>query len=153
MQFDTKIAIVIDEQLAVWQKANVTAFLISGIAGTDPELVGEPYIDGSGNRYLPMCRQPIMVYAADRPGSAAHTNERWRARSTGSPSSRTTCWRHNTTRPTAPPSPSSLRASSTSPASLSTPTERPLTRCSTGCARIPDPAHARRSGPCGWLHR
>jgi len=68
MQFDTKIAIVIDEQLAVWQKANVTAFLISGIAGTDPELVGEPYIDGSGNRYLPMCRQPIMVYAADRPG-------------------------------------------------------------------------------------
>jgi len=68
MQFDTKIAIVIDKELAVWQKANVTAFLISGVAGTDPELVGEPYVDGSGNRYLPMCRQPIMVYAADRPG-------------------------------------------------------------------------------------
>jgi hypothetical protein len=42
--------------------------LISGIAGTDPSLVGEPYVDGSGNRYLPMCRQPIMVYAADHPG-------------------------------------------------------------------------------------
>ena len=68
MHFDTKIAIVLDEQLAVWQKANVTAFLISGIAGTDPELVGEPYVDGSGNHYLPMCRQPILVYAADRPG-------------------------------------------------------------------------------------
>jgi hypothetical protein len=68
MEFDTKIAIVLDEGLAVWQKANVTAFLISGIAGTDPGLVGEPYIDGSGNRYLPMCRQPIMVYAADGPG-------------------------------------------------------------------------------------
>ncbi len=68
MNFDTKIAIVLDEQLAVWQKANVTAFLISGIAGTDPALVGEPYIDGSGNRYLPMCRQPIMVYAADGAG-------------------------------------------------------------------------------------
>jgi hypothetical protein len=68
MQFDTKIAIVLDEQLAGWQKANVTAFLISGIAGTDPALVGEPYVDGSGNRYLPMCRQPIMVYAADRAG-------------------------------------------------------------------------------------
>src|SRR4249920_3075248 len=63
--FDTKIAIVLDEQLAVWQKANVTAFLISGIAATDPALVGEPYVDGSGNRYLPMCRQPMMVYAAD----------------------------------------------------------------------------------------
>ena len=65
MNFDTKIAIVLDEQLAGWQKANVTAFLISGIAATAPELVGEPYVDGSGNRYLPMCRQPIMVYAAD----------------------------------------------------------------------------------------
>jgi len=64
VQFDTKIAIVLDEQLAVWQKANVTAFLISGIAGTDPALVGEPYVDGSGNHYLPMCRQPILVYAA-----------------------------------------------------------------------------------------
>jgi hypothetical protein len=68
MNFDTKIAVVLDEGLAVWQKANVTAFLLSGIAGTDPELVGEPYIDGSGNRYLPMCRQPIMVYAADGAG-------------------------------------------------------------------------------------
>jgi hypothetical protein len=68
MYFGTKIAIVLDEELAVWQKANVTAFLISGIAATDPALVGEPYVDGSGNRYLPMCRQPIMVYAADRTG-------------------------------------------------------------------------------------
>ena len=68
MHFETKIAIVLDQQLAVWQKANVTAFLISGIAATDPALVGEPYIDGTGNHYLPMCRQPIIVYAADRPG-------------------------------------------------------------------------------------
>ena len=68
MQFDTKIAIVLDEQLAVWQKANVAAFLISGVAATDPGLVGEPYVDGTGNRYLPMCRQPILVYAADGPG-------------------------------------------------------------------------------------
>jgi hypothetical protein len=68
VEFETKIAIVLDGGLAVWQKANVTAFLISGIAGTDPDLVGEPYVDGSGNQYLPMCRQPIMVYAADGPG-------------------------------------------------------------------------------------
>ena len=68
MDFDTKIAIVLDEQLAVWQKANVTAFLISGIVATDPALVGEPYIDATGNRYLPMCRQPILIYAADRSG-------------------------------------------------------------------------------------
>jgi hypothetical protein len=64
-EFSTKLAVVLDSTLAGWQKANVTAFLVSGIAATDPELVGEPFVDGSGNRYLPMFRQPIMVYAAD----------------------------------------------------------------------------------------
>ena len=68
MQFDTKIAVVLREDLAVWQKANVTAFLVSGIAGSDPSVVGEPYVDGSGNRYLPMFRQPVFVYAADSAG-------------------------------------------------------------------------------------
>jgi hypothetical protein len=68
MQFDTKLAVVVREDLAVWQKINVAAFLVSGIAGTDPSLVGEPYVDGSGERYLPMFRQPVLVYAADAPG-------------------------------------------------------------------------------------
>jgi hypothetical protein len=68
MQFDTKVAVVLRDDLAVWQKANVTAFLISGIAGSDPSLVGEPYVDGSGNTYLPMLRQPVLVYAADGAG-------------------------------------------------------------------------------------
>jgi hypothetical protein len=68
MRFETKLAIVLDESLAGWQKANVTAFLASGLAATEPELVGEPYADGSGNRYLPMFRQPVMVFAADRAG-------------------------------------------------------------------------------------
>ena len=68
MQFDTKLAVVLRDDLATWQKANVTAFLVSGIAGTAPETVGEPYRDGSGNAYLPMFRQPVMVYAADAAG-------------------------------------------------------------------------------------
>jgi hypothetical protein len=68
MEFDTKIAVVLRDDLAVWQKANVTAFLVSGISGTDPSIVGEPYVDGSGNRYLPMFRQPVMIFAADAPG-------------------------------------------------------------------------------------
>ena len=66
--FDTKVAIVLLDDLAVWQKANAAAFLVSGIAATAPDLVGEPYADGSGNRYLPMLRQPIVVYAADGRG-------------------------------------------------------------------------------------
>jgi len=68
MQFDTKIAVVLREDLPVWQKANVTAFLVSGIAGTEPETIGEPYEDGSGNRYLPMFRQPVLIFAADAAG-------------------------------------------------------------------------------------
>jgi len=28
-------------------------------------VVGEPYVDGSGNRYLPMFRQPVLVFAGD----------------------------------------------------------------------------------------
>ena len=65
MQFDTKIAIVLLDDLEVWQKTNVTAFLVSGIAGTVPGVVGEPYRDASGNEYLPMFVQPVLVYAAD----------------------------------------------------------------------------------------
>jgi hypothetical protein len=66
--FDTKVAVVLLDDLPVWQKANATAFLMSGIAGGTPGLVGEPYVDGSGNSYLPMLRQPILVYAADAAG-------------------------------------------------------------------------------------
>jgi hypothetical protein len=65
VQFDTKIAVVLRDDLEPWQRANVTAFLVSGIAGTDPSSVGEPYVDGSGNRYLPMFRQPILVFMGD----------------------------------------------------------------------------------------
>jgi hypothetical protein len=68
VRFETKIAVVIREDLVAWQKMNVTAFLVSGIAGTVPEIVGEPYLDGSGNRYLPMFRQPVMVFGADAAG-------------------------------------------------------------------------------------
>jgi hypothetical protein len=65
IRFDTKIAVVLREDLATWQKLNVTAFLVSGIAGTRPEVMGEPYEDANSTLYLPMFRQPVMVFAAD----------------------------------------------------------------------------------------
>lgn len=65
MQFDTKIAVVIRDDLQTWQKLNVTAFTISGIASL-PDVIGEPYVDGSERVYLPMIRQPILVFSADR---------------------------------------------------------------------------------------
>jgi hypothetical protein len=65
MEFDTKIAVVVRDDLALWQAINVTAFLVSGIAGTVPGVVGQPYEDASGNEYLPMFVQPVLVYEAD----------------------------------------------------------------------------------------
>jgi hypothetical protein len=65
MRFETKIAVVVRDDLAAWQRLNVVAFLASAIAGGVPEVVGQPYEDGSGNRYLPMFRQPVLVHAAD----------------------------------------------------------------------------------------
>ena len=67
MEFDTKLAVVLRDDLAVWQKTNVTAFLVSGIAASEPGVVGEPYQDASGNEYLPMFVQPVLVYEADAP--------------------------------------------------------------------------------------
>ena len=65
MNFDTKIAVVVREDLKVWQKLNVTAFTISGIAGTQ-EVMGKEYEDGSNRKYLPMIMQPILIFSAGR---------------------------------------------------------------------------------------
>ena len=39
--FDTKFVIVVREDLAQWQKLNVTAFLATGVAGAVEGLLGE----------------------------------------------------------------------------------------------------------------
>jgi len=65
IRFDTKIAILLHKDLARWQELNVTAFLMSGIAAYDAELIGEAYEDADGTTYLPMVRQPIVVFAGD----------------------------------------------------------------------------------------
>lgn len=65
MIFDSKVAVVLREDLQIWQKLNVTAFTVSGIAGTVGDIMGDPYEDGAGNQYLPMLRQPVLVFAAD----------------------------------------------------------------------------------------
>lgn len=65
MMFDTKIVVVLRDDLADWQKLNVTAFTVSGIAGTVPGVVGEDYVDGSGNHHLPMFVQPVLIYSAE----------------------------------------------------------------------------------------
>jgi len=65
MIFDTKIAVVLRDDLPTWQKLNVTAFTVSGIVGISEGTVGENYEDASGNQYLPMIVQPIMIFSAN----------------------------------------------------------------------------------------
>jgi hypothetical protein len=67
VNFDTKVAVVVRDDLPTWQKLNVVAFLATGIAGAAPEALGAPYEDAAGRRYVPLLGQPIMIYAASRP--------------------------------------------------------------------------------------
>jgi hypothetical protein len=64
MVFDSKIAIVVSEDLATWQKLDVACFLSGGLVGLYPELGGRCYVDASGQTYGPLVRQPILVFAA-----------------------------------------------------------------------------------------
>ena len=66
MRFDTKIAILIRDDLETWQRLNVTAFLASGVAGSDPELIGEEYADADGTAYHALFRQPVLVFEGSK---------------------------------------------------------------------------------------
>ena len=62
-QFDTKVAVVVRDDLATWQRLNVTAFLISGVtAEAGPAAIGQDYLDADGQRYLPLLVQPVLVF-------------------------------------------------------------------------------------------
>ena len=63
--FDTKAAVVVRDDLAAWQRLNVAAFLMSGVtADAGPGVVGADYVDADGIHYLPMLRQPVLVFEA-----------------------------------------------------------------------------------------
>ncbi|MET8781355.1 MULTISPECIES: DUF2000 domain-containing protein [unclassified Streptomyces] len=62
VRFDTKIAVLLRDDLEPWQRLNVTAFVVSGLGTAAPEVIGEPYADADGTAYLPMFRQPVLVF-------------------------------------------------------------------------------------------
>ena len=64
MVFDTKVAILVLDDLMVWQKLNVTAFLATGIAGASLEAMGEAYEDAAGRKHARMLGQPILIFVA-----------------------------------------------------------------------------------------
>jgi hypothetical protein len=63
VRFDTKLAIVVRNDLQTWQKLNVTAFLAGAVAASSDGIIGEPYEDASGRKYLPMFVQPALVFS------------------------------------------------------------------------------------------
>ncbi|MXV05819.1 MULTISPECIES: DUF2000 family protein [unclassified Xanthomonas] len=71
--FDTKVAIIVRNDLAMWQRLNVAAFLATGVAAAAPDAMGDPYIDANGHRYGCLLGQPMLVFEADLDGlRAAH---------------------------------------------------------------------------------
>ena len=66
MDFSTKFAIVVADDLAQWQKLNVISFLTSGIIGEAPEIIGEAYRDGSSKQYSALCIQPAVILKSSR---------------------------------------------------------------------------------------
>lgn len=73
IRFDTKIAVLLRDDLEPWQRLNVTAFLVSGLGATVPEVIGEPYADADGVPYLPMFRQPVLIFEGSKETlTAAH---------------------------------------------------------------------------------
>ena len=66
IRFDTKIAVLLRDDLEVWQRLNVTSFLVSAIGQRNPEVLGEPYADADGTEYLPMFRQPVLVFEGSK---------------------------------------------------------------------------------------
>jgi hypothetical protein len=73
VRFDTKIAVLLRDDLEPWQRLNVTAFLVSGLGTAVPEVVGEPYADADDTPYLPMFRQPVLVFQGSKETlTAAH---------------------------------------------------------------------------------
>ncbi|MEV6791062.1 DUF2000 domain-containing protein [Streptomyces sp. NPDC051320] len=66
VRFDTKIAVLLRDDLEPWQRLNVTAFLVSGLGSAVPEVVGEPYADADDTAYLPMFRQPVLIFEGSK---------------------------------------------------------------------------------------
>lgn len=57
---DTKVAILVLEELAFWQTPNVTALPAVGIAGVAPETMGKPHADAAGCASAGLVGQPTL---------------------------------------------------------------------------------------------
>ncbi|MEE9321233.1 MAG: DUF2000 family protein [Granulosicoccus sp.] len=66
MVFDTKIVLVIRDDIELWQKLNVTAFLTSGVTGACQNILGAEYMDADNTLYHSLVVQPMIIMSASR---------------------------------------------------------------------------------------
>lgn len=64
MIFETKVALLVRDDLLPWKELNVAAFLATGMAGAAPEAMGEPYEDSAGRRHVALLGQPMLIFTA-----------------------------------------------------------------------------------------
>lgn len=62
--YDKKIVLVIRDDLQIWQKLNVAAFLASSVAIKFPDTHGKDFVNKSSSIYLPFIKHPILIYKA-----------------------------------------------------------------------------------------
>ena len=65
MMYDKKIVLVIREDLQMWQKLNVAAFLASAVSIKFPDTHGKEFVNASRSVYLPFIKHPILIYKAE----------------------------------------------------------------------------------------
>ncbi|CAI8871737.1 DUF2000 family protein [Chryseobacterium sp. IT-36CA2] len=63
--YDKKVAIVIKDDLLLWQKLNVVSFLAGSIAIKFPETHGEKFVTADQKEFLPFIKHPTLIYKAD----------------------------------------------------------------------------------------
>ena len=101
VRFDTKIAVLLRDDLAVWQRLNVTAFLVSGI-GTGASRADRRAVSGRRRHaYLPEFRQPVMVFEGGKETADGGARQGAGPRARTSRCSPRTCSPPATTRTTA----------------------------------------------------
>ena len=77
---DSKIALVIIDDLQQWQKLNVAAFLASAVAIQFPETHGGSFTTASQSNYMPFLKQPVLIYQAGDPIQMQRTLQRAKER-------------------------------------------------------------------------
>ncbi|TBR38458.1 DUF2000 family protein [Marinomonas agarivorans] len=66
MKLDTKVIIIVADDLAIWQRLNIVSFITSGIIAQNQNMIGEIYRDKSGHQYTPLSIQPAIILKAPR---------------------------------------------------------------------------------------